>query len=270
MITVDANVRRTAGVGLVTVLVENEGDRPRQVRLRATVSVMPPRRRGAPERGWDGREMTVPVPPGRHRSLGFATDDAVDPDDPPVELVDRSVADDADPGVPAAPDAVVRSLGDGRPPRDAVPVGASGTNETTDDDRDTATDETPPDGRDEPSDPTVDWEWVGEGAAVESRAGDRGETPTPDEAAPVPTSVADWLATVERRCDRVERVTDDVPLSVATTTLDEAGGLSGLVADANDLAADARRLRAVARRAERLAERAESTTLPRDALEAVA
>lgn len=338
MITVDADVRRADGVALVTGVLANDGDRERTVRLRATVPVMPPRRRGVPERGWDDRTLTVRLPPAASRGVGFATEDpSVTPEDPPIELVDRAVDDPAEPGELDTPAGLVRSLGESSPPADAVPRGGretraagegrgttagagerggatTGTESATASrgvvdaeaevdaeakaetgmEADAETDDHP-----EPSPPSADWEWVGEERGVEGRsddgpagggprddgtplvneprASDRNDSSAPyggDSSAPcgddVPGPVADWLASVERRCDRVERTSDDVPLSAATATVDAAGGLDGLTADLERLAADARRLRALADRAETLAARAEAADLPVADLEALA
>jgi len=277
MITVDADVRRTDGVALVTGVIENDDDRERTVRVRATVPVMPPRRRGVPERGWDGRTLTVGLPPETTRGVGFATTDpSVTPGDPPLELVDRAVDDRPDPADLADPSALVRSLGESRPPADAVPREMSGTGA----DRRAGTDV---DDRPEPPGSAADWEWVGDGECVErgpdegavdgdrrtESAPDGDGSPTPD-AGDLPAPVADWLASVDRRCARVERTSADVPLSTATATLDDAGGLAGLTADLERLAADARRLRALADRAETLARRAEAADLPVADLEALA
>ncbi len=279
MITLDADVRRADGVGLVTGVLVNDDDRERTVRVRATVPVMPPRRRGVPERGWDGRTLTVGLPPGTSRGVGFATtDSSVTPGDPPLELVDRAVDDAPEPDDLDGPSALVRSLGESGPPADAVPREEpdtrAGRRATTGDGRPESAASTAS---------TADWEWVGDDGAVERRPDDGGtdggrrEAGAPNgdiSAAPaaddLPAPVAEWLASVDRRCARVERTSGDVPLSTATATVDAAGGLAELTADVERLAADARRLRALADRAEALATRAEAADLPVADLEALA
>jgi len=266
VLSVESTVHETDPAWLVSVRVENDADAALTVELRAATPVMPPRRRGVPEAGWSDRTVTVRVPVGGRRGVGFATER--EPPDPPVEVVGRTAAegecDDAfdDPDA----DAVVRTLGGAAPPRDAVP----------------APDEAPsgdPDERDAPADDEADptdWEWVEDATPAPRESddtADRDDTTDRDhgggETPELPPPVAAWVAEVERRCERVEGVRPAAPLSTATAALAEAGGREALVAEADDLSADARRLRAVARRAEELAERAEAATLPRSALEAL-
>jgi len=270
MLSVETTVRETDPAWLVSATVANRADEPLTVRLRAATPVMPPRRRGVPAEGWDGRTVRLTVPAGQRRGVGFATREA--PPDPPVEVVDRSAdepgSDRDDPhGDLDDPDAVVRTLGDARPPRDAVPAGdpPSGTDPgdaACDDPRATAD-----------ADAAAEWEWVEEAAPASAAAAT--ETTPEDERtaadgdADLPPAVADWFADVARRCERVERVDPGAPLSAATASLTEAGGRAALERDAERLAADARRLRAVAERAAALADRAAEPTLPRSALEAL-
>lgn len=279
MVTVDASVRRSNGRSLVTAVVENEADRARTVTLRATVETMPPRRRGVPERGWDDDEVTVRVPAGARRGVGFATREALEEGASPVEVVERvgSVeprsTTESDDSPFTDPDALVRRLGESRPPADAVPV-APDRSDTSEDDR--ATESSPGSTR---RGTAAEWEWVGDGTAVERRddpgnersASERAATERSGESgASLPGGVVDWLDAVEGRCARIERVTADAPLSTATTALEAAGGMAALAEDADALAAEARRLRSLAERAERLADRASAATLPRDSLEALA
>lgn len=274
MLSVESTVRETDPAWLVSVRVENDGDAALTAALRAAAPVMPPRRRGVPEAGWSGRTVTVRVPAGDCRGVGFATEQR--PPDPPVEVVEQTAAGDdngafADPD----PDAVVRTLGAGAPPRDAVPVDA----ETAAPEESSATGDAAATADPAATEP-VDWEWVEDATPTAPESGDEsdadGDEAATDEsdadggeAADLPPPVAAWLGEVERRCDRVERVRPAAPLSTATTALAAAGGREALVAEADRLSADARRLRAVARRAEALAERAETATLPRSALEAL-
>lgn len=261
MLSVESTVRETEPAWLVSVRVENDADAALAVDLRAATPVMPPRRRGVPEAGWSDRTVTVRVPAGGRRGVGFATEEQ--PPDPPVEVVDRTAADGPERAFddPDA-DAVVRTLGSGAPPRDAVPVDP----------------ETPPSGDQIGTDDAaaatggdpVDWEWAEDPTPTapdgdETAAEDGAEAVPPD----LPQPVAAWFEAVERRCDRVERVHPAAPLSTATAALAATGGRDALVAEAERLSAEARRLRAVARRAEALAERAEAATLPRSALEAL-
>lgn len=124
MVRTDARVRRHHGVTLVEVTVANVDDRSRTVRITSELdgAVWPPRTRGVPERDWDGGETTVRLGPNETRSVGFAS--PATPADPPVTVtVDRPATDG---GGVRSPAAVVRALGDPRPPRDAIPDPGTG------------------------------------------------------------------------------------------------------------------------------------------------
>ncbi|PSQ49979.1 hypothetical protein BRD15_02475 [Halobacteriales archaeon SW_6_65_15] len=138
MVTLDWRVESRAGVSLVELTVENPTDCARRVRVgnRLDGAVWPPRREGVPEAGWDDGGFEGVLAPGERRALGYAS--PAQPVEPPVELVwteragesERTddagwsadeVAPDAVPSDDATPEDVVRSLGDPRPPADAVP-----------------------------------------------------------------------------------------------------------------------------------------------------
>jgi hypothetical protein len=114
-------------VSLVAAVVRNETPVPRLVRLRSTVEepVLPPRRRGVPEAGWDEEGFAGTVPPEDRLPLGFAV--AGRPAEPPVTVVDRGRADvvdaDVDEGEEPTPADLLRELGSPAPPREAVPAG---------------------------------------------------------------------------------------------------------------------------------------------------
>ncbi len=124
---VEWSVTREGEVSLVSVVLRS--GRARQVRVRPTVegSVWPPRKRGVPAAGWNDGEF-VGVVEGR-RAVGFATPAALV--DSPVEVrwsgpADPEPAFERHPDVPpveATAGGVLRTLGDPRPPRDAVPDG---------------------------------------------------------------------------------------------------------------------------------------------------
>lgn len=217
MIDCDCSVRTAAGVALVAAVVSSTAPTPRRVRAvpRVDGPVWPPRRNGVPEREWSDGELSVVVPAGSRLAVGFAT--PASPDSPPVELHDegraddvptpaeRSVADATADGGPVAgrpgggvddgrapgppdgaagtlvpettPDGIVRALGDGRPPRDAVP------------------EPTPTGGSDQRRADSPS----GQGTA---------KSPTSEIPAP-PAPVVAWLDAVERRVAAAEADSDD-------------------------------------------------------------
>jgi hypothetical protein len=197
MVELDWQVERGAGVALVELVVRNPADAARRVRVgnRLPGPVWPPRREGVPAAGWDDGGFEGVVAARDRRALGYAspvpTDEsdrnpeAVDIDtadhdpvgDPPAELVwseraGASASETDDFADEATPEGVVRALGDPRPPADAVPA-AEATGERDGPPADAPVSEPPPPDAVVPE--PVD-AWL---SAVEARADDESEPPTP-------------------------------------------------------------------------------------------
>lgn len=104
------------GVTLVECRLESEA--PERVTLEATHEgpIWPPRRQGVPEAGWDEDGWTGVVSPEGPLALGYAT--PAEPAPPAMELAASEPAPDE--AETPGPRAVLRALGDPRPPRDAV------------------------------------------------------------------------------------------------------------------------------------------------------
>ena len=230
----DAEVR--AGVALVTVRVRNPTPVARRIRVanRLAGPVLPPRRSGVPEAGWDDDGVTAIVDADGSAALGYACPlggrEAVDP---PAELAAVGDPDERrDDGVARAR----RDLGAFRPPRDAVPVGGS----------------TPP------------------RAGSTDEEGSVGSSPDsanrpPDTA--LPSAVAEYLDRVADRIDAAERLTD-ASVPEATDALAECDVAPDVLADALD--GDAETLHLLSERAGTLASRADATDVPADALRRLA
>jgi len=246
-------VEQDGGVSLVRCRVHNDEAVPRRVRLDSRLDgpVLPPRRAGVPERGWDAGGVVVRLAPSESRGVGFAA--VADSVEPPVEVCAAEIETDNAriPGesdqslaVPAEtpPLTAIRTLGDHRPPRETV------TDETTDGSSgpDTKTDR-PDDG---------DGDANGDGSEVDG-----------DDA--VPTAVGEWLDAVADRVGRAERLTD-ADLDAATDVVKETNGVDGVSDLRRRVETDAERLRAVSDRTAALAARAESTDVPIEALERLA
>lgn len=116
-------------VTLVTVDLRNPSSTDRRVRVSNALDgpVLPPKRAGVPDPGWDDEGFSGVVPAEGRRTLGYAC--PAPSSNPPVSVADRGRADgeETDPTATA-----VRELGDPRPPSDAIP----GTEATSDDDAD--------------------------------------------------------------------------------------------------------------------------------------
>lgn len=194
------------GVSLVAVTVASDLPIARRVRVRNRLDgpVLPPRRRGVPEAGWDEEGVTRAVPPAGTLAVGYAC--PAPPVDPPVEL-SAADADEArpEPGETNRPvRRAIRTLPPARPPGSVVPV-------------------TTPSGREVAEDADVaDPETVPSTESVE-------ELPTTD------------VAAIERRVSVAERL-DGASVPEATAVLVAAGGLDAVAELPAELAADAEAL----------------------------
>ncbi|WP_144927594.1 DUF7857 domain-containing protein [Halorubrum salsamenti] len=258
---------REGDVSLVRCRVRNDDAVPRRVRIesRLDAPVLPPRRGGVPEEGWDETGVTLRLDPGERRALGFAA--RAPPADPPVEVAEVAAVDStAESGgvVPSegggraasATAAALRRLGDHRPPRDVVAGGETELGE---------------------ADPKGDSSDSDRAAGTGTDAADIDE-PAADSDAPLSPSgettrwfdpVDEQLDAVEERIDKAERLTD-ADLATATEAVAEADGVEGLSGLDERVAADAARLRDLSERASALATRAEATDAPVEALERLA
>ncbi|GAB7091723.1 hypothetical protein JCM18237_19940 [Halorubrum luteum] len=265
-------VEREDGVSLVRCRLHNDEAVPRRVRLQNRLDgpVLPPRRGGVPEAGWDEDGVTVRLDPDQRRALGYAT--PAEPVDPPVELTVEEAAEAGgeDPS-PTAADAV-RELGTYRPPREAVPaapeeagsvgprddsVGAGGESNNTTTDDVAGIDVAETGDVAEIADVTADADDTS--GAADARRAELDDPADPDRAEA-------WLDAVERRIRRGERLVD-ADVATATTVVAAAGGVDAIAELDSRLEGDAARLRRISDRADALAARAERADVPTDALE---
>ena len=167
MVELDWRVETRSGISLVELVVRNPSATAHRIRVANCLDgpVLPPRREGVPEAGWDDGGFEGVVGADVRRALGYAT--RAPPTEPPVELVwtERAGASEAERDADAiaddaTPEGVVRALGDPRPPADAIPSGESA-------------------------------------ADAESSA-----SSTADAESPVPEAVDSWLSGVEERAER--------------------------------------------------------------------
>lgn len=249
----DWSVDREGDASLVSCRVRNDGAVPRRVRVESRLdgAVLPPRRGGVPESGWDADGVTAVLAPDERRAFGFAS--VADPAEPPVAVAS---ADPIDPGSEAEVDAAdvagdpvrtaVRDLGNPRPPRRAVDDAEPG--EATAGERD--------------AEATTD------ASDREGDTDDKRAAPSADEAG-APAGLDAWFAAIEARVERAERLTD-ADLATATAVVSAAGGLDDVAGLDEQVASDAERLRAVRDRAAALADRAGETDAPTAALERLA
>lgn len=227
-----------AGVALVRARLRNERATDRRVRLRNRLDgpVLPPRRQGTPEAGWDRDGVTAVVPGGDTVAVGYAC--PAPTGKPPVAIDEVGPADEAEDD--ATPAAAVRDLGTHRPPRAVLRDGAgAGSNGST-----RVAPHCPKRG-DAPG-------------APEERQTSRPSAQLPDDAGSLFDRYRTRIRTVE--------ALNAAGVVEATALLDANGGIEGVASLAGRLDADARELRTLARVADALADRAAATALPTDAL----
>jgi hypothetical protein len=261
-------VDRAGDASLVRCRVSNDESVSRRVRVesRFDAPVLPPRRAGVPEAGWDATGVTLQIGPGERRGFGFAAPSS--PVNPPVAItsveavnsdaspheVPRCSDDDGTAGSAAA--GALRDLDEFRPPRTAVDEGRDVT-EAPVCDRDCEAD----DPRDERL--AVD-------DSDDSTEGCRDARRDTDEPGRAGSDAVDgWLTAVEARVDRVERLTD-ADVETATTVVADAGGVDALATLDERVAWYAERLKVLSERAASLAERAAASDVPVEALERLA
>ncbi|WP_411967710.1 hypothetical protein [Haloferax sp. YSSS75] len=301
----DVDVTVAADVALVSVTLDNTDPVAQRVRVRNRLGgpVLPPRRAGVPEPGWDDEGFEGVVPAESTIALGYAcpTDDASElpsdvHDDDAVELdvLGRDADSDA---TPASPTDAIRQLGPARPPADAVPavdsVGDVRPTDATPERRDVGrtaelvrqsearTDEAEtdtklpdadrsPDTRDSvapPSEPTDEAVAMAI-SATDGPTDEVADTPTDESVSTPPSGSAhsSFLAACERRIELAERL-DGASVRTAAVALEDA---DATVESLESLAADRERLRRIAARATELADRAADADPNVDALRGLA
>lgn len=115
MATLESHTTRSDGVTLVELVVTSDVKERVRVENCLDGPVWPPRRQGVPEEGWTGEGYESEVGPDDRLVAGYAT--PAEPCEPPARLVSLDTASD---NSGKTPQAVVRNLGDPRPPREGV------------------------------------------------------------------------------------------------------------------------------------------------------
>lgn len=279
MIDLDWRVHETDDVALVAAVVENEAPTPRRIVLDPRIDgpVLPPRRRGLPERGWTDEGFAGVVPAEGRLALGFASRGELE--DPPVAVVDGGRA--SRDGATAAgaddptPTAVLRNLGSPIPPRDAVPDGVTGWGSSLADrsgssvvelseasheqsesshERSGSSREQSASSREHCSPSSRDRRSEApRGRGISTGSPGPGERDCPATRG-LPDTVVDWLDDVATRVDRADRLVEGRTLEEAATAVEAAGGLAAVERLVDALGADQAALRAVADRATELAD----------------
>lgn len=252
---------RTTSVGdvtLVAAVLENETALDRRVRVTNCLDgpVLPPRRDGVPEVGWDRRGATVDVTAASSRAVGYAcpVSDGGGDADPP--LVVESVDAPDSTGVESNPSrAATRRTGDPRPPRSVVASDDERTAETAGDESNSPSPSTAADGDDGDDSGAVPLS-APSGQQTKSASGP---------ADTLPPAVRCWLDSLRSRAETLESL-DGASVEEATMILDRVGGLDAIENRLDDEPRDVDSLRAVADEASSLADRLENRSVPLSAL----
>jgi hypothetical protein len=216
---VDVTTSALRGLTLVRVELRSDIDEALRVRVsnRLDGPVLPPRDEGVPADGWDAAGFTGRLPAAGGLGIGYACPVTGAP------AADAAVSVDLLGSAPESPETTggagvadaIRDLGRAAPPVDAVPT---------------------PD------------------AASPSVLGANGPLSKRTDETPPPQPVSAWLAAVESRIERAERLTDATASEAAVVLESDANEVLPEVS--GTLAADLAALRTTADRIQRLADRA--------------
>ncbi|MFW5918891.1 MAG: hypothetical protein ACOCSF_01670 [Halanaeroarchaeum sp.] len=114
-----ATAHEAGGVTFVSLVVTNDADEPKRFRVASSLDgpVWPPRVHGVAAAGWDEAGYEGVLDAGVSAPLGFAT--PAPAADPPAEIAWVEPAGESEPEG-TTPEAILRSMGDPRPPADVV------------------------------------------------------------------------------------------------------------------------------------------------------
>jgi hypothetical protein len=224
MATLDWDCVTENGVTLVRLVARSEARATVRIESQLDGPVWPPRTRGVPEAGWDERGYEGVVEPDDRLVLGYASPAA--PTTPPATITEERGPDPEESDL--TPEALLRTLGEAAPPREAVPAGES----------------------------------TGGRAASTDGIGDDGRNRADEPAARFDR----WFGDVERRLATAEQLAGADSVPDARSAVDAAGGMEGVRSLCSQLEADREALAEVERRVGRLRERDGAVEVPVEAL----
>jgi hypothetical protein len=250
MPTLDWACDRTDGVTFVELRVT--GETGQRVRVESTLEpVWPPRRQGQPAAGWAGTSFEGEIEDGS-LVVGYAS--PAEPSDPPAELQEVSTAEETiDPGD------VVRALGPGTPPRDAVPreVGSVADEESG-----------------QPKQIASAGGQMEQTATTEQQNHQTASSPEPpdsNEPTPgLPPAVEAYFTAIEQRLVAAEQLSNSETVKQAREAVCSAGGMGAVDGLDEQLQADRARLERLGERQRALTKRLSRTEIPVTHLERLA
>lgn len=249
MATLEWTYETVDGVTLVELVVTVET--AQRVCIESNLQpVWPPRRQGQPAAGWkDGRYEEQLEEDGR-LAVGYAS--PAEPVEPPATV--RTQSPEAETAID--PCDVVRALGDGTPPRDAVPTDSEPLATSDPDDSQPVAAESQRD-----SAQTVERE--------EPRESQQANSPGGDETA-LPPGIEAYFEALDCRITAAERLAEPETVDQAQTAVTAAGGIRAVGALERQLRADRARLERLSARQRTLADRLNRVEIPIDRLERLA
>lgn len=259
-IELSTDVTMVHGVALVTCRIRNRTPVPRGVRVIDQLDgpTLPPRSNGVSAAGWTDSTHETVVPAGETAAVGYACplDEKAVAEKPVGEPVELDAV-----GPPSLTDrddteelvAHARRLGDGRPPRDAIPTAEADTIGSRDGEKARSATDADNDG--------VGTAGVSRADTIDSDDTETTQPPFADGICPVP--VETYFDEATTRVRRAEATTDG---SVESVTAAFRRSHHTPVTLEQAVARDEAALRAIAERATELADRAAETDVPVDPL----
>lgn len=266
MATLDWTCETVDGVTLVELVVTAE--RTEQIRIESNLRpVWPPRRQGQPAAGWDGEHFECRIEADDRLVVGFAS--PAEPVEPPVDLQTEPPADDDN----IDPQDVVRALGDGVPPRDAVPAegpptydetAAVATGSLADDTESAGIGRKEDEGGVRRESPPASNEGEPRAEPAAGANNERNAVPTA-----LPPAIEAYFEALDRRITAAEQLADPGTVDQAREAVTAAGGIEAVGGLERQLRAERARLERLGHRQQALVSRLDAVEIPVERLDRV-
>lgn len=246
MPTLDWTCETIDGVTLVELTVTAE--RTARVRIESNLRpVWPPRRQGRPAAGWDGPAFEQRIAEDDRLVVGYAS--PAEMVEPPAELTTRPPEERE-----VDPEDVIRALGDGTPPRDAVPTDHAASELATPGDA--------------PTRGVADTARAPNQRSAEANGQSTGGPAMESDPEPVlPPAVEAYFEALDRRITAAEQLADPDSVDGAREAVTTAGGIEAVEGLQRQLRADRTRLERLSSRRRQLASRLDAVEVPVGRLE---
>jgi hypothetical protein len=246
MATLEWTCEAVEGVTLVQLVVT--GERSQRIRIESNLTpVWPPRRQGRPAAGWNDSTFEGHLEDDNRLAVGYAS--PAEPVEPPAELM--SVPPNEDDEID--PRDVIRALGDGTPPRDAVPSGQSESSAGPTDVQTGSAEFAKASPEPSQSDYVTNRET---GPSVVPSAVSAESTAT------LPPAIEAYFDALDRRIATAEQLADSTRVDQAQEAVTATGGIEAVAGLRRRLRADRLRLDRLEQRYQSLANRLDTLEIP--------